>query len=362
MKSIYFVHLYNDYSGSPKILKDVLLSVDREKNNIFLITSLSEGFLSFWEGNSYKYNYKPNKNKILMFICYFFVQLKLFFYLLLSLNKGDVVYINTILPFGASLAAKLRKCDCIYHVHETYIKPKLLMRLLTFFVNKSTDIIYVSNYVSSFYKIDNKKNIHLLYNSVTFPETVLENNIIKQKKEFKCLMVCSLKKYKGILEFINIATNLLKENNIKFTLQLSADKSEIKNFFVNINVPNNVEIRPVNNDLSEVYKEHDLLLNCTKSDECIETFGLTIIEAMWFGLPCIVPKVGGPSEIVTHNVTGYCIDSKDTDAISQKILTLSKDENRYNFFSKNASLRSRDFCYELFSRKINLIINRYNQV
>ncbi|WP_345871339.1 glycosyltransferase family 4 protein [Shewanella algae] len=367
MKTIYFVHLYNDYSGSPKVLKDVLSSIDERIFNVCLVTSQSDGFLSFWKGKSYKYNYRPHSNKTIMLVFYLFTQVRLFLYLLFSLNKGDLVYINTVLPFGAFLASKLKRCESIYHVHETYIKPALLMKFLMLFVRNATEVIFVSNYVSSFYKLKSHQIKSVLYNSNGFVDEVSESRDVQigeisKETGFKCLMVCSLKKYKGIQEFINVASILSNDDDIKFTLQLSADKVDVEKFFSGSVVPKNLDILSVNNDLTRVYKNHDLLLNCTNSDECIETFGLTIIEAMSFGLPCIVPNVGGPSEIVEHGITGFCIDSKDQYTISQKILELSKDKKKYQVLSHNALLRSKCFRFDKFCKKINFILNKYSRV
>ena len=53
-----------------------------------------------------------------------FAQTWLFAKLFFKINSRDTVYINTLLPFGAALAAKLRGCKVVYHVHEVSVKPQ----------------------------------------------------------------------------------------------------------------------------------------------------------------------------------------------------------------------------------------------
>ena len=112
-------------------------------------------------------------------------------------------------------------------------------------------------------------------------------------EKFIVTMICSLKEYKGVLEFITIASNLVSQNHISFKLILNAEQTEINNYFENKNIPSNIEIFSKQKDLEPFYSKSSLVLNLSRVDICIETFGLTIIEAMAYGIPVIVPPVGG---------------------------------------------------------------------
>ena len=71
-----------------------------------------------------------------------------------------------------------------------------------------------------------------------------------------------------------------------------------------LELANNIKILATQKDLHQHYKNAGLVLNLSRVNQCIETFGLTIIEAMAYGIPVIVPPVGGPSEIVEDDVEG----------------------------------------------------------
>ena len=63
-------------------------------------------------------------------------------------------------------------------------------------------------------------------------------------------MVCSMKSYKGIFEFLKIASICEINKKIKFKLVLSANQEEIDNFFNDVNIGKNVSILPTNTILS----------------------------------------------------------------------------------------------------------------
>jgi glycosyltransferase involved in cell wall biosynthesis len=53
-----------------------------------------------------------------------------------------------------------------------------------------------------------------------------------------------------------------------------------------------------------------------------EPFGLVVAEAMARGLPVIASNVGGPSEIITHEVNGLLVAPEDEEAMAQAIIRL----------------------------------------
>ena len=90
--------------------------------------------------------------------------------------------------------------------------------------------------------------------------------------------------------------------------------------------------------------EADLVLNLSNPSLWVETFGLTLLEAMAYQLPVICPPVGGPIELVKNDENGFCIDSRNMDELIEKIIYILESGN-YERLSKNAKAQSLLFDY-----------------
>jgi len=102
MKKIIFFHLLNNYSGSPRVLADVI-SVTKDKYDVTLITSATDGFLSDLKIKSHLFSYDWNKNKLITLLRLIYAQLVFVFYAIKYGNKNTVFYINTMQPSVAGL-------------------------------------------------------------------------------------------------------------------------------------------------------------------------------------------------------------------------------------------------------------------
>ena len=53
---------------------------------------------------------------------------------------------------------------------------------------------------------------------------------------------------------------------------------------------------------------------------------MSVLEAMAYGVPVVVPKVGGLQEFVTDGVDGYLVDSRNPADFRDRILALYENE------------------------------------
>ena len=355
-KKIIFAHLLNDYSGSPKVLSQVIKAVQKEEFGVELYTGKSEnGFLSELTDKHHHYFYKRLENKYLTFVTFMFSQISLFFKLLKHRNEDIVIYINTMLPFGAGLAGKIMGKPVYYHIHEISLTPASFKCFLRFIVQKTASkVIFVSKSVEeveSFISIPQQ----VIYNALPneFVKIAIKSPYQHLRYEnFNVLMICSLKAYKGIEEFVYLADRCERQTNIIFTLVLNAEQSAIDEYYKGRVLPSNMTLVPRQNNLIPYYQQASLVLNLSRIDEWVETFGLTIAEAMAFGVPVIVPPIGGPIEIVHDGQEGYLISSYETEKIAKIIMELSKDEKRCIDLSKAARKRAENFNEVDFEKNI----------
>jgi len=358
MKKIVCIHLYNDFSGSPFVLSQSIDILSKNNYIVDVYTSDTEGFLSDTKSNKFKVFYKRSNCKFFVLLYYLYSQINLFFKLLKYKSKDTIFYINTMMPFAAGLAGKLLGIEVIYHIHETSIRPnilkKFLLKVIEFTSNKN---IYVSEFLTNAEPIKNVQG-YTIYN--TLPKSFMDKaNKYKYNANmnFNILMICSLKEYKGILEFLELARLC---SDVKFDLVLNASTRDIDVYFKNIKKIANITISPSQKNLHPFYEKASLVLNLSRIDQWQETFGMTILEAMSYGIPCIVPPIGGPIEIVDDNINGYCISSYEVKEIAKKVIYLNNNRNILNKLSVSARLKSKQFKQEVFSSKILKVVNEKN--
>ena len=165
-------------------------------------------------------------------------------------------------------------------------------------------------------------------------------------------MLASPRDFKGVPEFLKLAERLLHQTDIAFQLVLNSSDEDSQNYLNSASVPDNVKVNPRADRPELYYKSADLLLNLSRVDQWIETFGLTLVEAMSFGIPVIAPPVGGPSEIITDGEEGFLIDSRDVDLLGQRVMLLAETPDLSMQMSVKARRRAHDFSFESFAVRL----------
>ncbi|WP_242673090.1 glycosyltransferase family 4 protein [Azotobacter chroococcum] len=320
-----------------------------------LTSGHGNGFLSDLPGMRRKIFYRRSESKILTLLYYLISQVALFLFCLRYWREDVSFYVNTMMPFGAAFAAKLMGKPVIYHVHETSIRPALLKHFLRLAIDlTASKIIYVSNSLCQAEGFK-KKSQFVVHNALDGGFGCPP--VSYQGGSFIVLMICSLKKYKGVGEFFELAKLLLPQPAVRFKLVLNAEQAEIDDWFAGVAIPSNIELFPRQSSVSDFYSEASLLLNLSRPDEWVETFGLTILEGMAHGLPVIVPPVGGPAEIVTDGREGFLISCYETQKIAEIIQRLVNDPDTQLKLARNAYMHAKDFNLVGFEEKIAEIID-----
>ena len=86
----------------------------------------------------------------------------------------------------------------------------------------------------------------------------------------------------------------------------------------------------------------------------IENHSISVIEAMAYGIPCIVSNVGGLPESVHDGVNGYVVDVTDKAAMVEKIEILLSDEKlRSKFGEESVKMINNKFSKAIWYKKMN---------
>ena len=183
--------------------------------------------------------------------------------------------------------------------------------------------MYVSNYLLNTEKLKNV-NCSVVYNALP-DEFVSKSSAISyhipDTGSFRVLMISSLKTYKGIHEYVSLSS---RHPDLQFELVLNASEDEILDFFESSDLPLNLSVFPAQQDVHPFYQRASLVVNLTNPAQCVETFGMTLLEAMCYGIPVIAPPVGGPAEIVKPGTNGFAVDVRNTNALDSAIEELKQ--------------------------------------
>ena len=111
MKKIVCFHLFNDYSGSPKVLRMVLEGLLKKGHRVDLVSSnggVLDELRKYPNLKKHSYQYTFSDNALLTMLRYTAIQLYTFLLAFRYLFCRDCVfYINTILPVGPALAGRI---------------------------------------------------------------------------------------------------------------------------------------------------------------------------------------------------------------------------------------------------------------
>jgi glycosyltransferase involved in cell wall biosynthesis len=355
---IFAFHLLNDYSGSPKVLSQLLKGWVDKSYDVNVVTCKGrDGFLSDIAGVQYHY-YKYNfaENKLIRLFNLALSQLIVLVNFTGKVKKHDLIYVNTVLPFGAALVGKLKGCRVIYHVHETTVKPPIFKKFLFGIAEwTANDVIYVSNFLKNEERF-RKARCHVIHNAIEdvfYQKAIAERTICETPENV--LMVCSLKAYKGVGEFLQLS----KLNaNYRFRLIVNAVQSELDVYFSDEIFPENLEILTTQTNLHPHYQWADIILNLSRPDGWIETFGLTIIEGMAYGLPAIVPPVGGITELVAEGINGCKVDSRNIEELNRKLRNIFQNQEIYHQMVQQSLEKIDEFSEKIFFEKNIKLLNQ----
>jgi glycosyltransferase involved in cell wall biosynthesis len=147
----------------------------------------------------------------------------------------------------------------------------------------------------------------------------LNFNSVKSITAKTILYVARLSPEKRHQDAIEVVKNLNIIHDYGIHLLIVGDGSpiyanQLRKLVVDKDLSHFVHFMGSHNDVRPFYHTADLFLMTSSS----ETFSIAAIEAMSFGLPCILTDVGGSSEIVKPDYNGYLCEPGNINDITAK--------------------------------------------
>lgn len=270
-----------------------------------------------------------------------------------NLQPDLIICINAYSFFIAKMALvfSLRRKICLSH-HST--KPfnfkNYLQTYLYLLMSTSFDlIIYLcyaqKSYLKEKYSI-NMFNERVIYNGIDHSRYNIKNfrdqnntREIKQKVRHIILMVARISPEKNHKSAILTLKTLIKNYNRSVELRFlgSGDENyiaDLKSFAISHGLSNDIKFLGFSEDVRIHYSSADMFLLTSSS----ETFPLSVIEAMSFGLPSVITDVGGASELIVDGFNGYTVPVDDIHLMAEKcqlVLNTSWDYQKISNYAKD---------------------------
>lgn len=272
-------------------------------------------------------------------------------------------YPNAILHYPDTMAPIFAKNKVVITIHDLAFKTLkgafgwktvLWKNVITnLSVKKADKIISITNFtekeIKKHYPKLNKDKIHLVYNGFNnfSQENIEVNNVSEKIKNINkgyILTVSTISPRKNVNRLIE-AFNIIKDN-VDLNLIVAGkngwlfesvyelvDKYQLKDrvmFTGGIN----------DDELKYLYKNADVFIY----PSIYEGFGLPPLEAMSYGVPCLVSNVTSMPEVVGE--AAMLFDPMNVDEIANKLHSMCNDSNIKNNFSQLGFKRIADFSWK----------------
>ncbi len=172
---------------------------------------------------------------------------------------------------------------------------------------------------------------------------------ISGKNEFHLVLVGVDYYLKGIDVTIK-AVNMLNEmSNSKFYLHVCGVKEiyDESQWVINHSFLNKEQ-------LVKVLESCDLFVLPSRFD----CFGISFIEAMYCGLPCVGRRLCAMPEIIDEGENGELVESDNPKELADKIYTILSNEEKYKSYSQSALKKAYKFDWDKISSDITKIISK----
>lgn len=215
----------------------------------------------------------------------------------------------------------------------------------------------ISKYMNNILYQKFQQNGRVIYRGQIFPNANKKKQETIKYTPLKLLVVGRLVWEKGHI-FLLESIFRLKERGFDLQVDIYGEGEfyEMLLYRINqLNLKKEVSLKGFlnNTKLKKKYKDYDVFVQPSLS----EALSNALVDAMYCNLPCVITKVGGMPEIITHNKNGIVVDPKNMWLLDQAILDARllqiKDIKEFNDKINR----------EKFSRKfeIDQILKLYNE-
>ena len=335
------------FGGIESLISNLSINLGKKKD----VTVLADSYNNILDTNFDKKHSKIIKVRRIKGIKFYRQRKKIFeFKKIIKSNKVELVIADT----WKSLELCIKYINnnnlptiCLAHGNELLSKNIRKKQRINFTLNQVSAVVANSKYTCNLVKkiIPTKKNITFVYPGAEDLRKEKSKNFIKIDGGPILITLARLEKRKGHSLIINQIKKLITNfPKIRYIIagegpEMSNLKKLVKSSYLEKNV---IFVGSIDNYQKKyLFENTDLMVMPTLNEthnNSIEGFGISYIEAAFFGIPSIASNIGGTPEAVLHNKTGIII--KKQKELLPSLNKLLSDKKKLSLLGKNAKIRA----------------------
>jgi glycosyltransferase involved in cell wall biosynthesis len=245
---------------------------------------------------------------------------------------ADVVVVNTLTHVAPALAAIEMGLPMVLWVHgviDTTMLPQLDSRFSfvhdSLLLASASAVVYNSDWTARHFRSLRKvEGGTVIHNWV--PGDLLAETKAQRPDSRRIVCLNTFDETKGHATLLKAAA-AMKRKGLAFSLDLFGEgdrKIEMQRLSRDLGLEDRVRFKGRTTHVGEVYDGALCLVN----PSLVESFGMTLVEAMARKTPVVATRSGGPVEIVEDGVTGYLVDPGDEVALADRLEVLLNDKTQ----------------------------------
>lgn len=252
---------------------------------------------------------------------------------------------------------KLLGCKIVVHFHnkavESWAKRPMNKFLYGVFFRKLKVILLAEELYSEKEQYVNRSDLYICPNGIKPTLEATGDTVIKEKSVTRFLFLSNMMGEKGVWILLE-ACKILKERGYPFHCDFVGRWADVTEeaFFQKVKqyeLENYIDAHGSQYGYNKnrfFEKAHIFVF-----PSFYEAFGLVLIEAMEYGLPCISTTEGGIPSVVQDGITGLLVEPQSFVSLSDKMIQLVESPSLQNKMGQAGRKRfTENFTLEIFER------------
>lgn len=304
-----------------------------------------------------KYAMKNNVDAVILYDTWAYTGLKL-----LKRKAPEIIRIIDMSAPSFAYMDKIFKEDLNKNrKYETSLRQEIESQIYNEILQKSVEEIKLANYFLVASSFSAQSLIHhnipekrILITPYGIDSSLYSRDGFKQNRRYKdrklnCIFVGRVTQKKGAFYLLK-AMDRVNQNDFSFKLVGSYEKSN--DYFEDYKDVCEFEGHVTKDKMISLYNNADIMIFPSLADG----FGLSVLEALSFGIPVICSENAGVSDLIIDGYNGFVIQAGNESEIYNKLKWFSNNREELSKMSENARKTALEYTWEKYNSKINTAI------